>query len=207
MKWFLIAINFIPRDDAQTNMYALKLNLALLEEYKQRKLSTALVWYRQGNFDYLNSIKDDIEYCDLRNIAPGFNQLHLLFAWAYEEGLNSFFRALRVDYLHIWLKGWINDCILDTVAVVASVGTYDPAWLDSAATLDRLLIEFQFLQTIHITRHIRWTRGVTLHRSTISGATLTGGIEGWKLPSLMIQLMFCIASNSGFGNTLPPTLH
>ena len=192
------------RNDIQTDNYGLKLHAALAEEFEERSLIKRKTqrWRRPGSTKEKAERADVLDCANYANMSIGANYIHLLFAQARRWGINSFYRSLRFDYLHIWLKGWEENCVCDVVAVVGMCNK------QKFASLDRILGHFNFSQTLHLSRHIRWFRGISAYQASLGTtklgggkkkggqSTMTGGIEAWKFPSLLSQLCFGIGSDT-----------
>jgi len=189
------------RKDVQTNNAGLKLDASLLEEFEQRGKSKLKKWVRTANNvpqRDLESQKDFIQKCKQENMSAGFNQCHNLFKFPREHGMDhGFFKSMLVDYLHVFLKGFVQETIVNTLTCVEAIGNKQnfpkTSFLRGLAKVDQRISDFLFLQTSHLTRFVRFGKGISAHMSAEGGSQLTGGLETYKYPSILVQVMFSIA--------------
>jgi hypothetical protein len=197
-----VGISYAFRDDKKYNELAILLETVMMDDIvcalsklprtKDEKIARKF---------FVNSMK-------LLGVAPGDNILHRFF----EDNLSgySFFDSQRVDYLHVWLKGFIEKLICIVCQIFVLCGKLDASYRNNMAILDQRLASYQKIQTQHISKHVNFPNGVqkvvdpTLKtkKKTTANAMQSIGLEGWKLPSLLIQILFAIGVD---GNLLPNT--
>ena len=129
-----------------------------------------------------------------------------LFDWQRNHNVgNSFFKSLMADYMHVFNKGPFMEGLLTNILnIIQRCSILDKKYEHVIGHLDGSLKEFQFWQTMHLSRSVRWANGISPHikgfntKKKLSLTTL--GIESWKLYSLFVQIYFIIGTS---GNILP----
>ena len=188
-------IKLIWRKDIESNKKGVDLEKWLFREH-------ALMIGKKGT-NKLTKIEQrlKIEYQNA-NYAPGANSLIKLFRWSRIYRLsNGFYKSIRTDYLHVWLKGIVEKVIALVLTIMMRVATLDfQKYSRNIAKLDVCLNEFPFLQTAWHTRSVRWPKGVSPYVKGLyassgyvhDGSIDTLGLDSWKLMSLMVQIYFII---------------
>jgi hypothetical protein len=138
-------------------------------------------------------------------VSPGSNNVMKLFKWARTNRVNfSFFKCLKPDSLHVWMKGMVERTLCRVMQVTAACGEIDKIkYGRNLAAIDVQLQEFIPKQTQHLSRHVRFTQGITKCIKSLSKGILdTLGLDAWKLINLLTQVYFIIGID---GVILPNT--
>lgn len=142
--------------------------------------------------------------CQRKGIGAGDNTLIPLFKWQHDRGISGFFESLAPDYLHTIVKGFIEDAIAWTFCCLFSLRSHDVQYTDNMVYIDKRVINFPVIQSLALfptKQPVRWNDGIShLFKNTwrrkakkaTTGFFANGSIEGWKLPQLLVQLLFCI---------------
>ena len=135
-------------------------------------------------------------------MKAGDNKLILLFKWQHDRNISSFYKSLVPDYLHTFIKGLIEDSIAWGICVIQSVAKKDITYEHNMTWVDDRIKHFPVLQSLKVfpNRQYRFHDGISqLFKSSwnkkgteTTGFFANGSLEAWKLPIMLMQLLFCI---------------
>jgi len=145
---------------------------------------------------FLKDVKDEC-------LTPGRNPLFQLPRWQFRRGLNSFSKMLPPDTLHTLLKGLLEHVVGWSLQVINQISRLDPLYRQSCGNVDDRLRTFPEYEPGFPFRYHKFRRGVFSLVKTASmdakvpmSAFMLGATLGWHMPSLVLQLTFCIGKKS-----------
>jgi len=145
-------------------------------------------------------------------VIPGFNPLIGLFDTPSVAGVNNFYLALRIDYLHTLWKGMLENAVtymLQTVLCVSnSPHIFGDKYSGVFAELDDRISQFPTKQTLEPVRlfHLNSVsdlmkcEAVKGQRQGRGTGLLAGHFPGFQMANLVLQLLFAIGLQ---GNIIP----
>ena len=135
-------------------------------------------------------------------LKAGDNKLISLYKWQDDRNISSFHKSLVPDYLHTFIKGLIEDSIAWAICVIQSVSKKDIYYDHNMTWIDDRIKHFPVIQSLKVfpNHQYRFYDGISqLFKSSwntkgteTTGFFANGSLEAWKLPILLMQLIFCI---------------
>ena len=147
-----------------------------------------------------------INYINTYNLLGGINYLYDVVSLTNKYKYFGLHKILTPDYLHTLIKGAVEFCISWIIICIKCIKQVDKThYGNNIAILDKRIQQFNIHLSLLPFKMINFNKGISPYvkkssnsssQSNIGTGLMSGGLEGWKLRSLLLQLMFCIGVDS-----------
>lgn len=158
--------------------------------------------YRK-HFHLPTSLKRLRHQAKIHSLSPGLNDLFHLppkLVDEDEDEMLSFYSMFVPDNLHTFLLGLLLNNIGWTLLLIVSFGKFDPAYVHSLSLLESIIKDMNTHESLLPTPDVDFKDVSDMLKATILKQKIKPylgilrTIAAWKLPALLMKLMFAIGS-------------